>query len=245
VDYILDSGILYFVIAFFIIRHLWKVYINPAAVLGRQAANMNWVVSGRVEDSDGYNNVRYVRDNMEAVVSFQNGNVILTKPSHNKPFKDFIEVERYLATKDKYAELPEEFKSKVTNTVERFNKVNTKVKAEVSNTLLEEHMNAAMDSLRNKWINFNQELIFKEDIPLEKIIEYFITPAREFVVSTYPEFSDAPNHLIRIMVFSAVLESETHSKEIVNAAVSELKKKYPGHLKSNPISPTDITSKRW
>ena len=149
-DYILDSGILYFVIAFFIIKHLWKVYINTAAVLGRQAANMNWVVSGRVEDSDGYNNVRYVRDNMEAVVSFQNGNVILTKPNHLEPFKDFIEVERYLATKDKYAELPEEFKSKVTNTVERFNKVNTKVKAEVSNTLLEEHMNAAMDSLRNK-----------------------------------------------------------------------------------------------
>jgi hypothetical protein len=98
VDYISDSGILYFVIAFFIIRHLWKVYINPAAVLGRQAANMNWIVSGRVEDSDGYNNVRYVRDNMEAVVSFQNGNVVLTKPNHLEPFKDFIEIERYLAT---------------------------------------------------------------------------------------------------------------------------------------------------
>jgi vacuolar-type H+-ATPase subunit F/Vma7 len=100
VDYILDSGILYFVIAFFIIRHLWKVYINPAAVLGRQAANMNWVVSGRAEDSDEYKNVRYVRDNMEAVVSFQNGNVILTKPNHLEPFKDFIEIERYIATKD-------------------------------------------------------------------------------------------------------------------------------------------------
>lgn len=97
-----------------------------------------------------------------------------------------------------------------------------------SSDLLEEHQNAAIDSLRNKWINFNQELPFKEDVSLAKIMECFVTPAREYVVSAYPEFSDAPNQLIWIMVFSAVLESKTHSKEIVNAAVSEIEEKYAG-----------------
>jgi hypothetical protein len=211
---------------------LWKVYINPAAVLGRQAANMNWVVSGRVEDSDGYNNVRYVRDNMEAVVSFQNGNVILTKPSHNKPFKDFIEVERYLATKDKYAELPEEFKSKATEIVDKLIKLKskTKAKAEAPKTVKKVSMEVFEDSLRNKWISFNQEQHLKKDIPLEITIQNFITPAKKLVVSEFPEFIGLPDHMILTMVLPAVLKSETHSKEVVNTAIYELKKKHPSLL---------------
>jgi hypothetical protein len=109
-----------------------------------------------------------------------------------------------------------------------FKKKKVNIKPVISTSLLEEHMNAATDSLQTKWINFNQELPFKKDIPLEKIIEYFVPPAREYVVSAYPEFSDAPNHLIWTMVFTAVLESETHSKEIANVAISELKEKYAG-----------------
>ena len=109
-----------------------------------------------------------------------------------------------------------------------FKKKKANTKPVISNALLEDHMNAATDSLRNKWINFNQELPFKEDMPLEKVIECFVAPAREYVVSAYPEFSDAPNHLIWTMVFTAVLESETHSEETVNAAISELEEKYMG-----------------
>ena len=67
-------------VSLLIIRSFWKAYKEPAAILGRQAANMNWVAVGQVKDSDGYNNVRYVRDGMEAVVSFQEGNVSLVHP---------------------------------------------------------------------------------------------------------------------------------------------------------------------
>jgi hypothetical protein len=82
-----------------IIRHSYRVYKEPAAVLGRQAANMNWVAVGQVKDSDGYNNVRFVRDGMEAVVSFQEGNVSLVHPI-NETFNDFEELEQSLNNLD-------------------------------------------------------------------------------------------------------------------------------------------------
>jgi hypothetical protein len=109
-----------------------------------------------------------------------------------------------------------------------FKKKKENIKPVISSALLEEHMNAAIDSLQNKCIYFNQELPFKKEVPLEKIIESFVFPAREYVVLAYPEFSDAPNHLIWTMVFTAVLESKTHSKEVVNIATSELEEKYAG-----------------
>jgi hypothetical protein len=86
-------------VSLLIIRSFWKAYKEPAAILGRQAANMNWVAVGQVKDSDGYNNVRYVRDGMEAVVSFQEGNVSLVHPI-NDTFNDFEELEQSLANLD-------------------------------------------------------------------------------------------------------------------------------------------------
>lgn len=85
-------------LVFFVLRFLWKNYNHPSHVLGRQAANMNWVASGRKKDIDGYKNLKVSRDGMEAVISFRNVNVILVRPWHPTPFKDFIELERWLAT---------------------------------------------------------------------------------------------------------------------------------------------------
>lgn len=89
------------ILAFFVLRFLWKSYNHPSLVLGRQAANMNWVASGREKDIDGYKNVKVSRDGMEAVISFRNGNVILARPWHPTPFKDFIEIEKWLAINNK------------------------------------------------------------------------------------------------------------------------------------------------
>jgi hypothetical protein len=91
---------------------------------------------------------------------------------------------------------------------------------------LESHMVIATGALLTKWTDFHQQLKFKSDVPLSEIIEIFIVPAREYVTSTYPEFSSAPNQVVWMMVFSAVMESGTHSKEAVNEAVAELEVKY-------------------
>jgi len=98
-------------VSILIIRSFWKVYKEPAAILGRQAANMNWVAVGQVKDADGYNNVRFVRDGMEAVVSFQEGNVSLVRPV-NDTFNDFEELEQSLVNLNKvYKDLYEEAKN--------------------------------------------------------------------------------------------------------------------------------------
>ena len=83
------------VAAFFIIRLMWKTHTHPAQVLCRQAANMNWVYSG-TEEIDGYKNNKLQRGQYEAVVSFIDGNVRLTRPSHPSAFKDFVELEQWI-----------------------------------------------------------------------------------------------------------------------------------------------------
>lgn len=86
------------VIIFYIAYTMWRSYFHPSHVLGRQAANMNWVAIGRVPSNDGYKNLKLTRDGMVAIISFKNGNVELIEPSHETPFKDFIELERWIAT---------------------------------------------------------------------------------------------------------------------------------------------------
>ena len=87
-------------------------------------------------------------------------------------------------------------------------------------------MEDAINSIKNKWIALNDKLVFKEGLPLSEIIEVFITPVREYIFSAYPEYYDAPNDLIWIMVFNAVMDSGTHPKSEVNEAVAELEGKY-------------------
>lgn len=88
-------------LAFIVLRFLWKSYNHPSHVLGRQAANMNWVTIGRENDIGGHKNLKVSRNGMEAVISFRNENVTLAKPWYSTPFKDFIELERWLATNHK------------------------------------------------------------------------------------------------------------------------------------------------
>ena len=83
--------------AFLVFRFAWRCYIHPAHVLDRQAANMNWFAIGRVEDDKGFKDICYGRDGMEVKVSYASGRVFLVKPVHVEPFKDFIELERWLA----------------------------------------------------------------------------------------------------------------------------------------------------
>lgn len=82
------------------IRWLWRTYTHRSQVLVRQAANMDWVAAGTVKDSAGVHNVRLIRAGQVAVVSFRNENVELVEPHCDHPFTDFIEIERWLATKE-------------------------------------------------------------------------------------------------------------------------------------------------
>ncbi len=56
---------------FFILCFLWRTYCHPANVLGRQAANMDWVASRRIKDEDGFRNVCVTWDSFEAIISYK------------------------------------------------------------------------------------------------------------------------------------------------------------------------------
>ena len=97
------------IVALVIIAHrCWKAYVHPSHVLGRQAANMNWVATGFFDDKSGYKNVRLQRDGNEAYISHKEGKVFLLKPSNYEPFDDFITIERWLTLASDEAECQRE-----------------------------------------------------------------------------------------------------------------------------------------
>lgn len=85
------------IVAFFVFRFLWRGYKHPASVLGKQAANMNWIAIGRIEGEEGFKDVCYERDGVQVKVSYANGQVFLINPPHTESFKDFIKLEHWLA----------------------------------------------------------------------------------------------------------------------------------------------------
>lgn len=111
------------IIGFFVLHLMWKAYTDQSHVLGRQAANMNWIAVGRVEDADGYKNVKLARNGMEAVISFQNKNVELVYPPHSAPFKDFIELERWITKLEEDDINEEELDDEELNYYEEINRI--------------------------------------------------------------------------------------------------------------------------
>lgn len=101
-----------------------------------------------------------------------------------------------------------------------------RAKKELSTDELKAQMDKAVQALPGKWIEFHRQLKFKTDVQLSEIIEIFLTPAREYIVTQYPAFASAPNEVIWMIVFTAVMEAGTHTKEDVNEAVAILEAKY-------------------
>jgi len=88
------------IVLFYIIRLSWRAYTSPAHTAGRQAANMNWVIVGKINCEKGYRDLCFGRDGIEARVNHDTGHVFLIKPEWPEPFRDFVELERWLAQRD-------------------------------------------------------------------------------------------------------------------------------------------------
>jgi hypothetical protein len=71
---------------------------TPSPYIGPTSGQHELGGIGKVPDEAGYKNLCVTRDGMEAVISFMNCNVLLTKPHRAAPFRDFIEIERWLAS---------------------------------------------------------------------------------------------------------------------------------------------------
>jgi len=84
---------------------------------------------------------------------------------------------------------------------------------------------SARQDIKRKWLYFDQTIHFKAEAPLSEKIDLFAQPLREFVAKKYPLLLTS-GEIFWLTVFSAILESGTHSKELVNEAIEELQGKY-------------------
>ena len=85
---------------------------------------------------------------------------------------------------------------------------------------------AAREDVKGKWIHFHKTVHFSAEDPLSQKIDFFIQPVHQFVQNKYPVLLSGPSEIFWLTVFTAILESGTHPKETVNAAIAELKPKY-------------------
>ena len=88
-------------LAFFVLRFLWRSYVHPANVMTRQAANMNWVAMGRADNPKGEKDVLLGRGGLVSQIDWRTGEVRLVKPLETTPFADYVALERWLTLKDK------------------------------------------------------------------------------------------------------------------------------------------------
>lgn len=172
------------VVVFLILRQGWSAYTHPAHVLGRQAANMNWVAVGRVEDEAGYKNVKLSRGDFEAVISYVNGNVTLTHPYVATPFQDFLEIERWLATENLAG-----------------------VSAEAENAFkdIRPELGSILDSLSRKFTDFIDEKVGPG------IIETAVVIGRPETADTMKLIYDSLSIRVAFMALLLALETKHHS----------------------------------
>lgn len=81
-------------------------------------------------------------------------------------------------------------------------------------------------SLVPKWKLFCEKLIFKENVHLADQIEAFATPAMAYILENYPTTKTAPPVVLWMLIFRAVQESNTHTIDELNDAVSLLEAKF-------------------
>lgn len=108
-------------VAFVVLRQCWLAYVHPAMVLVRQAAHMNWVAAGCERDAEGYRDTLVARGGLLASISFMRRHVELRRPSVSTPFKDFIQIERWIAS-DEGREALEQMSAR-TNKAELMNRI--------------------------------------------------------------------------------------------------------------------------
>ena len=103
---------------------------------------------------------------------------------------------------------------------------NNKKTSDVIAEDLQQQMLSCVSEIKEKWIAYNEFLKFKDDVSLGEIIEGFSIPIFQFIENKYPMLLTGPSHIPWMMIFTAVLQSNTHSKDRVNDAVEVLGKSW-------------------
>jgi hypothetical protein len=92
--------------------------------------------------------------------------------------------------------------------------------------IIKQQSNAACEDFKVKWIAFNNAVHFKDEVPLSARIDAFASPVHQFYESKYPVLASGTAEVFWLALFTAILESGTHPKDAVNAAIVDLRKKF-------------------
>ncbi len=84
----------------------------------------------------------------------------------------------------------------------------------------------ACEDIKAKWLCFDGKVHFKTGVPLSFKIDAFAESAHVFFKSKYSSLLLASSELFWLTIFKAVLQSNTHPKGEVNAAIAELELKH-------------------
>ncbi len=82
---------------------------------------------------------------------------------------------------------------------------------------------AACAEVREKWLHFHNTVHLKAELPLAQKIDLFAQPLSQFFQQKYPQLLLGGSELFWLTTFTAILESGTHPKDEVNAAVAQLR----------------------
>ena len=84
----------------------------------------------------------------------------------------------------------------------------------------------AREEVKAKWIHYHQTVHLRPEVLLSEKIDLFVQSVHQFFENKYPLLLSGPPEIFWLTVFAAILESGTHPKEVVNAAIAELRPKY-------------------
>jgi len=84
----------------------------------------------------------------------------------------------------------------------------------------------AREEVRDKWLYHNNTLPLKKEIPLSKRIDTFVLPVSEYFNEKYPILISDGGDIFWNTVTAGIVESDTHPKDEIKAALEELRGKY-------------------
>ena len=87
-------------------------------------------------------------------------------------------------------------------------------------------ISSACQEISVEWVRFVRECESDDVMPLEENIELFVHRLRDFVDSRYPMLSPGSSGMFWLTALTAIVQSGTHPKSEVNAAIADLQLRY-------------------
>jgi hypothetical protein len=101
-------------------------------------------------------------------------------------------------------------------------------RAATSAAEIERQFKDAEHDIGAKWVDFLAKVHFNSEVTLSERIDSFAVPVFNWVTAKYPLVAIGPAGAgaCWLLIFTAIRDSRTHSPDVLNAAIAELKSKY-------------------